>query len=209
MKRIEPCCQAQATGFTYIGVLLAIAMVGFLLAAASQVWHTAQRREREAELLFAGNEIRRALAQYYFSSAGNGERYPRRLEDLLKDPRQPTVRRYLRKLYPDPITGSAEWGLVKSGDFITGVYSLSDEEPLKSAGFSFADRGFEGKTKYSEWIFFPMVRQGAGAAAAKGSVSTQQTGPAPQQTGPALQQTGPASQPPGLPEAAPGVVRPR
>ena len=195
MRKIAQRCQAQATGFTYIGVLLAIAMVGFLLAAASQVWHTAQRREREAELLFAGNEIRRALAQYYFSSPGNGERYPRRMEDLLKDPRQPTVRRYLRKLYPDPISGSPEWGLVKSGDFITGVYSLSDEEPLKSAGFSFADRGFEGKTKYSEWIFFPVVRQGAGAPPGKGSGSSQETGPAPQPLGP--------------PQAPPGMVLPR
>ena len=167
MATTETCCQAHAPGFTYIGILLTIAMVGFLLAAASQVWHTAQRREREAELLFAGNEIRRALAQYYVSTPGNGERYPRRLEDLLKDPRYPTVRRYLRKLYPDPISGNAEWGLVKAGELITGVYSLSEEEPLKSSGFAFVDRGFEEKKKYSEWIFFPVLPQRAGASAAK------------------------------------------
>ena len=141
-----------AGGFTYIGLLLGIAMMGFFMAAVSEVWYTAVKREREAELLFAGDQIRRALTRYAISAPG-GERYPRRLEDLLRDPRHPLPRRYLREVYRDPMTASGEWGLIKTGDFITGVHSLSEDEPLKSAAFRFADRGFEDKKKYSEWVF--------------------------------------------------------
>lgn len=144
--------KAPSGGFTYIGLLLAIAMAGFFMAAVSEVWHTAAKREREAELLFAGDQIRKALTRYVASAPGT-ERYPRRLEDLLRDPRYPIPRRYLRQVYRDPMTADGEWGLVKSGEFITGVYSRSDEEPLKTAGFIYADRAFEDKRKYSEWIF--------------------------------------------------------
>jgi hypothetical protein len=62
--------------------------------------------------------------------------------------------RYLRRLYPDPITGKDEWGLVKSADGgFAGVYSLSEAAPLKTAGFAVRDATFEGKTKYAEWQF--------------------------------------------------------
>jgi len=139
-------------GFTYIGLLLGIAIMGYFMAAVSEVWHTAVKREREAELLFAGDQIRRALSRYAAASPGV-ERYPRRLEDLLRDPRFPLPRRYLRQVYRDPMGASGEWELVKTGEFIIGVHSQSEDEPLKSAGFAFADRGFEDKKKYSEWMF--------------------------------------------------------
>src|SRR5204863_1369379 len=140
----------KSGGFTYIGLLLGIAIMGFFMAAVSEVWYTAVKREREAELLYAGDQIRRAISRYAASAPGV-ERYPRRLEDLLRDPRYPLPRRYLRQLYRDPMTPSGEWELVKTGDFITGVHSLSEDAPLKSAGFRFADRAFEDKQKYSEW----------------------------------------------------------
>ena len=62
--------------------------------------------------------------------------------------------RYLRRLYLDPLTGKAEWGIVKAPDAgIAGVHSLSEEAPLKRAGFRVRDAAFEGKLKYSEWRF--------------------------------------------------------
>ena len=138
-----------------------IAMMGFALTVVAQVWQTAQKRDKEEELLFVGNEIGRAIGMY----VANGARYPHNLEDLLKDPGFQGVRRYLRKIYRDPITGRAEWGLVKpDGNSITGVFSLSDAEPLKQSGFSLADQSFEGKTKYSEWVFVSRGTQGGGAA---------------------------------------------
>jgi hypothetical protein len=33
------------------------------------------------------------------------------------------------------------------------VYSLSKGEPLKKGNFPLLDKGFEGKAKYSDWVF--------------------------------------------------------
>ena len=138
-------------GFTYFGVLLLVAMLGAGLSLAGEVWQTAALREREAELLHVGSEYRAAIARYYLTVQ---RQYPRALADLIRDPRQPGVVRHLRRLYPDPITGRDEWGLVRAPDGgIAGVYSLSEEKPIKIAGFSVPDREFEGKEKYADWKF--------------------------------------------------------
>lgn len=167
--------RARAAGFTYIGVLVLVAMMGMALALAGELWHSAQKREKEQELLFIGNQFRRAIAMYGANGGGNLQQ----LEDLLRDPRIPGVRRYLRRIYRDPMTGSAEWGLVRSGgNAITGVYSLSGDEPLKQAGFSAADRDFEGKKKYSEWVFAPQTAPGTPGATAPAQGSSGATPPA-------------------------------
>jgi len=41
---------------------------------------------------------------------------------------------------------------------ILGVHSASDDEPAKKTNFSLADKGFEGKMKYSEWVFMVTAR---------------------------------------------------
>jgi type II secretory pathway pseudopilin PulG len=150
-------------GFTYLTVLFIIAIMGAGLALVGEVWHTAAVREKEAELLFVGNQYRKAIERYYL----NGPRqYPREPSDLLKDPRKPTTERYLRRLYPDPISGGRDWGYVKAPDGgIMGVHSLSGEKPLKSANFNPRDRGFEGSSRYSDWKFvFTPVQQAAPTA---------------------------------------------
>lgn len=150
---------ARMRGFGYIGLLILVAMMSAALAGAGEVWHTAQQREKEQELLFAGGQFRRAIAQYYANTPGKARRYPLHLEELLKDPRHPGVRRYLRKIYLDPMTGKAEWGLVTGpGGEIYGVYSRSQDAPLKQAGFRLVEKDFEGRTKYSEWVFMPVLR---------------------------------------------------
>ncbi|MDB5811732.1 MAG: hypothetical protein JWN94_3854 [Betaproteobacteria bacterium] len=148
--------RARRAGFTLIGLLIFVAMTGIGLTVISQIWVTVQKRDKEAELLFIGDQFRRAFTLY----GANGAAGPRQLEDLIKDPRLPDTRRYLRKLYRDPITGRAEWGVLRStGDTIIGVYSLSEEEPLKKSEFKLVDIAFEGKTKYTEWVFFPRARR--------------------------------------------------
>jgi type II secretory pathway pseudopilin PulG len=149
--------RARAAGFTYIGILMLVAILSISVTLVSELWYTAQKREKEQELLFVGDQFRRALAMY----SANGGSYPKKLEELLKDSRIPGVRRYLRKIYSDPITGGTEWGLVRAaGDVIVGVYSLSNEQPLKQAEFSLANKAFEGKKKYSEWVFSSTPAEG-------------------------------------------------
>ena len=140
-------------GFTYLTVLFLLAIMSGGLALVGEVWHTSAAREKEAELLFVGQEYRKAIERYYLSGSGVRQ-YPKNLADLLRDPRQPGTVRHLRRLYPDPITGKDEWGLVKSPDGgFTGVHSLSEGAPLKTAGFAVRDAAFEGKSKYSDWQF--------------------------------------------------------
>jgi type II secretory pathway pseudopilin PulG len=141
----------RAGGFTYLTILFMVALMSVGLALTGEVWHTAALREREADLLHVGNEYRKAIERYYLSGP---RQYPRNLTDLLKDPRQPGTVRYLRKLYPDPVSGKDEWGLVKAPDGgVAGVYSTSEDKPLKSGGFAVRDKEFEAKDKYSEWKF--------------------------------------------------------
>lgn len=143
-----------ARGFTYTGILIAVALVGLSLALTGEAWQTTVQRERERELLFAGDEIRRAITQYYESTPGTGKQFPKSLDDLLRDNRYPTTRRYLRKVYPDPMTGKREWGLVKGpGDTIMGVYSLSTKAPLKRANFPPEYTAFEKAESYAAWLF--------------------------------------------------------
>ena len=75
------CRRDRSAGFTYIGLLMLIAMMSFALTVVAQVWQTAQTRDKEEELLFVGNEIRRAIGMYVANRASN----PHSLDDLLKD----------------------------------------------------------------------------------------------------------------------------
>ena len=157
----------RAGGFTYLTVLFIVAILTTGLALVGEVWHTAAMREKEADLLFAGNQYRKAIARYYLS--GPQRQYPRSLDDLLKDPRRPGAERYLRKLYPDPVTGK-EWSLVKAPDGgILGVHSVSDDKPFKNARFKARDAAFEGAQKYSDWkfVYMPQAAPTAPNAAAK------------------------------------------
>lgn len=149
-------------GFTYIGVLLLVALMGAVLAGTATVWRTMSQRDKERELLFVGHEFRKAIGLYYERTPGGAKQYPKKLEDMLLDKRQVNIARYLRRLYVDPMTGKKEWGLVKgAGDAIMGVYSLSADSPIKSGNFDEADKDFEGKGSYAEWKFVYLPGQGA------------------------------------------------
>src|SRR4030095_17123595 len=97
------------TGFTYLGILIAMALFGVALAATGEVWRTAAQREREAELLFIGNQYRQAFMNYYAGTPAGKPRFPRTLEDLVEDSRFPAPRRHLRRVYADPLTGQPAW----------------------------------------------------------------------------------------------------
>lgn len=141
-------------GFTLLGLLFLIAGMGVGMAALGTLWHTAAQREKEKDLLFAGDQYRRAIESFWKASPAGQERLPKNFDELLEDPRFPNTVRHLRRLYRDPMTGSAEWGLVKEKDGgIAGVHSLSEGVPFKAANFPQAYRDFAGLPNYRAWIF--------------------------------------------------------
>lgn len=141
-------------GFTYLGVLLMVVIMGAVLAGTATVWHTLNQRDKERELLFVGHEFRKAIGLYYERSPGGSKQFPKTLEDLLLDKRQPAMARYLRRVYVDPMTGKKQWGLVRgAGGGIMGVYSLGAGTPIKTGNFDEDDKSFEGSSSYAEWKF--------------------------------------------------------
>lgn len=173
MKPGKPCCATRraAGGFTYLGAMFLVVLMGLALTGALELWSTGSQRQRERELLWVGNQYARALQSYYLQSPG-AKQFPQTLDQLLEDRRFPTTRHHLRKLYPDPITHSTDWGLVMSPDGrIAGVYSQSEAEPRKKAEFPRRWEDFRAREKYSEWRFVADVGLLGKVAPAKGVIS--------------------------------------
>jgi type II secretory pathway pseudopilin PulG len=77
------------------GLLVAMAIMAIMMSAALPVWRTMAQREKEAELIFRGEQYARALAMYQRKYANAS---PPNFDALINE-------RFLRKKYKDPITG--------------------------------------------------------------------------------------------------------
>ena len=126
-------------------LLALITIMGILLMKGIPAISTEVRREQEAELIFRGESIAKAIRIF----AAKSGRYPNALTEL------ETVRpRIIRKVYKDPMTESGEWDLIYAvqpgvtGDTrslpIVGVKSKSQKDSFKI---------YNNKTIYSDWAF--------------------------------------------------------
>ena len=142
-------------GFTYVGALIATAIVSILPLYGLQTGSALQRRASEEDLLAVGNEFHSAFISYALATPAGQPRTPATLEALLKDARFPDVRRHLRRIYVDPLTRKATWGLIPApgGQGIMGVYSLAGEVPLKTGNFPLAFEDFDHAVSYAQWKF--------------------------------------------------------
>ena len=154
-------------GFTLAAVLVIMAVMAILLTVAVETVSFQQRREKEEELIFRGNQVVEAIRLF---RARNG-RFPLNLGELVT-----AKPRVLRKTWADPMTGSPDWEpvflgeegspvagpgpvttptpapakgpmpppAVKSGPII-GVHSRSCEEAIKL---------YDGRSRYCEWKFY-------------------------------------------------------
>lgn len=144
----------KSRGYTYLGLLLAIVLLGSSLAGVGTIWSAERQRDREQELLHIGDKFRTAIGQYYNRTPGAIKQFPPNLEALLKDDRYPVPRRYLREIYPDPFTGMRSWGVVEApSGGIMGIYSLSYKKAFKRANFRPIDRRLKEATYTGEWMF--------------------------------------------------------
>lgn len=173
-------------GWVLLALLFILAALGTGMAALGTMWTTAAQREKETELLFVGEQYRRAIESYQRRGPGAERPYPPSLEVLLQDARFPMPVRHLRRLYPDPMTGRPEWGLVRDDQGgILGVYSLSEGTPMKTAGFAPAQEGFEAATSYREWVFKARVAEQPAAGTGAGEAVPAQPGQRPRPARPA------------------------
>jgi type II secretory pathway pseudopilin PulG len=174
----------RQAGFTYLGLIVLVTIIGLVGAATLKVDALLRRAAAEEELLEIGAAFSAALTSYAEATPRGQPPQPPSLEELLKDPRVPGVRRHLRKIFVDPITGKAEWGIVwlnkdsgisngNGGSGVLAVYSLSQSKPLKIANFDSRFQNLEGREHISDWKF---------GATGQGVVQGQQPGQPPVQT---------------------------
>lgn len=199
--------RSRSGGFTYLSLIILLAIIGLVTASALKLGSVIQRSRAEQELLDIGAAFSDALKSYADATPAGLPPQPPSLKELLKDPRFPGTRRHLRKLFVDPMTGKAEWGIVYLGDKVgvLAVYSLSSAKPVKIGNFPARYSGFESKNHISDWKF---------AMALAGPEPSLMTGPAPQIAAKVVEQQpvnppAPAvPQPPAPPAEAPPAPAP-
>lgn len=146
--------RGPAQGFAYLFLLMAVGVLAGTTAWAVQAGAALARQGAEAQLLVVGGQFGAALDSYAKVTPLGQHTAPRTLEELLRDPRYPQPMRHLRKLFDDPLTGEATWGLVRdSQGYITGIYSLASGKPIKQVGFAPEDAHFQNSETYAAWIF--------------------------------------------------------
>ncbi len=149
-------------------LLVALAIMAILLTIAMPVWRHEARREKEAELVFRGEQYARAIALFKFKNANIPNAMPPSIDFLVQN-------RFLRKKYKDPMTKDGEFVLIGGGATqpgmnptgptttggrsntpqpqpqpnvpsagMIGVHSKSEETSLRS---------YRGATRYDQWTF--------------------------------------------------------
>ncbi len=101
-------------GATFLTILVMLFLLAIFLLWAVQPASTVMQREKEAELIFRGEQICEALRNY---QKENGGAFPTELKELLKQ--GPKKVPYLRKLYRNPFDPEGKWYYLAPG--ITSV----------------------------------------------------------------------------------------
>jgi type II secretory pathway pseudopilin PulG len=169
-------------------LLVAMSVMAILASAAMPVWKQMSRREKEAELIFRGQQYARAIGLFQ-RKMGPGVNPPN-LDVLVQQ-------HFLRKKYKDPITGedfdpiAASTAASPTPGALpgSGPTAARGQTPSSGPGTPVAGRGFggivgvmsksketslriyNGRTHYNEWqfIFVPQVQAaGAGGAGQRG-----------------------------------------
>lgn len=144
----------EERGFAYLALLITIAILGALAAGSLSAGATLQRRLAEQELLVIGLQFQQAFQSYRNATPIGQPPFPERLEDLVRDKRGPAIKRHLRKIYADPLTGRFDWGVISApGGRVAGVFSRADGQPIKVTQFPAELVDLENRARYSEWIF--------------------------------------------------------
>jgi type II secretory pathway pseudopilin PulG len=134
--------QAQVTrddGYAMVALLVAMALMAVMMSAALPVWRQAAQREKEAELIWRGQQYDRALQLFRRKASAPGAP---NLDILIQQ-------KFLRKKYKDPITGGdfelKPVGAMSPGTQRPGMPGAGNMRPgmnNRSSGSGTQTRGF-------------------------------------------------------------------
>ena len=144
----------RQAGYAVIVVVLLLALVAIALTAAVPSVLTQGRREREVELIFRGEQYRRAIGLFNRKFG----RLPLSLDELLYT----SQLSFLRRAWPDPMSAKGEWRVIRvgpSGEMIGSVTGRVGPSPQALAG---SGQGTSGTTQ-------EQAQQSPSSASASGS----------------------------------------
>ena len=96
----------RPNGYAMAALLVSLAVMAVLMTAALPVWRHQAQREKEAELVWRGDQYARAI--YLYQRKNGPGNYPPNLDVLVQG-------RFLRKKYKDPMTLDGEFNLLRVG----------------------------------------------------------------------------------------------
>lgn len=143
-------------GVTYLWVLLALVLLTLGIGKSLDVYSAKVQRQKEKELILVGELYKKAIKDYYLSTPGGIHKFPEKLEDLTRDRRHIVIRRYIRKIYLDPMTGKPLALIVAPEGGIMGVKSTSTKHPLRHYQASKFSSVTDIKT-YQDWHFIAEI----------------------------------------------------
>tara|TARA_B100001123_G_scaffold430692_1_gene551111 strand:- start:1010 stop:1534 length:525 start_codon:yes stop_codon:yes gene_type:complete len=161
LKARNQCLQEE--GYSMASLLVVLSVLSVALGFLLPVWETVVQREKEAELIFRGEQYARAIGLYQRKYANA---YPKSIDVLLSE-------RLLRKEYADPMISDGQFELIFEGELTqlnpnneplqTGFTSRNlslgfDEESLGIIGVVSKSnkeslRVYKEKSHYNEWLF--------------------------------------------------------
>ena len=174
-------------GFTLVMLMFIVAVMAIAMGAAVQAVSFQAQREKEAELVFRGEQYVEAIRIF---KARFG-RFPVTLKEMWE-----AKPRVIRQRWRDPMTGSEEWGIIHLGEegqpLTTGPSGLPTSGPqptptpvptappgpvgdlpgirpgqqvgpiigVRSTSCDDSIRVYEGRTRYCDWKFVYRQNQG-------------------------------------------------
>jgi type II secretory pathway pseudopilin PulG len=152
-------------GYLMVALLVAMSIMAILMTAALPAWRTLAQREKEAELIFRGEQYARAIGLFQRRYANAS---PPNLDVLVNE-------RFLRKKYKDPITnedfqlvsvGSGAPGMPGAGQ--PGQTGRQTQPPTTSNPSAGRGRGLDSSPSGGRQGQTPFAQPGAGGVGVGG-----------------------------------------
>ena len=113
----------EERGYAMVALLILMAVMAVAMTAALPAWSTLARREREAELVFRGEQYARAIMLFQRKYAGA---FPPTIDVLVTE-------RFLRRKYKDPITDD-DFQTIAVGQAVAGPQAANPFAPGQPGG---------------------------------------------------------------------------